>query len=635
VYAGIANLSSGSTAFFRSGDGGTTWQSLDTISSLGAGFFFSIAADPGNANLVYSGGIGSNLYRVDASQPSGSQAQTLTDSGTASGSEPHADQRAMAIDANGNLLATCDGGIFRRTSPTNNTGDWFSVVGNLQVTEFFGVAYDSVSKILFGASQDNGTSMQETTGNHLWTLLLGGDGQDVAVDVTSVPGESIRYFSAGPFGDFFTARTYNASNVLQSSSHPTLTPIGGSAAPVWQFATPFKVNVIDPARLVFGANNAVYESTDQGNTITELSPAIANTHNSVNSTIVYGGHSGTDNADLLYVGSGTSLYLRTAPPPAALTLLASYPGTTQIDGVAVDPNDYTDVFAVDATHVYNSTNSGSTWTEITGNLNTFGVAPIESVAFLPSGSGNSILVGTYYGVFEAPTSGLNGNSTTWSQLGTGLPNTYTFRLIYDPADNVLLAGTLGRGAWQFSSGAATPTATPTPTATATATASATSTATKTATATGTAGTPTPTATPTATETATPTTTASMTATATQTRTATATATETPTSTPTPGVGTLSFNPNHVDFGSTRVGKKKTSKLTIKNTSNVDVTITDETTALPFRVSKKCVKPLSPGRTCKVSVSFMPTDTNPHEGFLTINDNAIGAPQMVPLSGAGK
>ena len=568
-----------SIGLFRSGNGGATWQALDTNFGSWYPLFFALAADPNDADLVYIGSDGQSVFRVDASLSPGSQAQSLTGAGTANNSVPHADQRGMVVDANSNLLETCDGGIFRRTSPKDNTGDWYSINGNLQITEFHGLAYDSVSKVLFGAAQDNGTPMQETTGNLLWTLLFGGDGQDDAVDVTSIPGESIRYFGAYPFGTHFFAQTYNASNVIQSFSRPALTPIGGSPAPTWQFTTQFKVNAIDPARLVFGGQNAVYESTDQGNTITALSPGVTAGSNIFGgrSTIVYGGHSGTDNANLLYVagsadqqctagppapapfacctgkGTGTcpgnQIYKRTTSPPDALTRLTNYPGTNDVLGIAVDPNDYTDLFAVDPAHVYNSKDSGTTWHEITGNLPVVLGQVVEpgdlaSVAFLPNGSGNSILVGTYQGVFDAPVSELNGSLTSWSQLGTGLPNTFIWRLIYNPEDNVLFAATMGRGAFKFQPATATPTATATATAsatasrTATATATATPTPTQTATATATA-TPTASSTLTATPTLTATSTGTATATATPSRTATQTATATPTATatasPTPTV----------------------------------------------------------------------------------------------------
>ena len=213
------------------------------------------------------------MFRVDASKSPGSQAQSLIGSGTANGSVPHADQRGMVVDANGNLLETCDGGIFRRTSPEDNTGDWYSINGNLQVTEFHGLAYDHSSKVLFGGSQDNGTSMQATTGDTKWTLILGGDGGDVAVDFTSISANSIRYLSAQNLSGF-QAQTYDANNVLQGVTAPQLTATAGSPEPQWPFATETKVNAINPSRLAFGAQNAVYESTDQGNTITALNPGV-------------------------------------------------------------------------------------------------------------------------------------------------------------------------------------------------------------------------------------------------------------------------------------------------------------------------------------------------------------------------
>jgi hypothetical protein len=192
---------------------------------------------------------------------------------------------------------------------------------------------------------------------------------------------------------------------------------------------------------------------------------------------------------------------------------------------------------------------------------------------------------------------------------------------------------------------ATATATPTRTATATAT----TTATATSTATGTTGatataTPTRTATPTATSTstgsATPTRTATATATATATRTATPTMTATPTATATP-LGTLSFHPDPVNFGDkTKIGKTDKKTVTIKNTdgkkSGISVTITGEsTTGAPFAVKTQCDKTLKPEKSCKVEVTFSPTDDSPQNGDLIINDDASGAPQMVPLSGTGK
>ena len=204
----------------------------------------------------------------------------------------------------------------------------------------------------------------------------------------------------------------------------------------------------------------------------------------------------------------------------------------------------------------------------------------------------------------------------------------------------------GTGGTPTATATATKTATATATATVTATATATSsgvttssataTATKTATATTTA-----TATGSRTATATATRTATATATATRTATATATATGTPTSTPTPGIGTLSLTPDPVVFGSkNKVGKTtKPKKVTIKNTSSkkskIKVMITGETTSAPFKVKSRCIKTLAPGKTCKVEVTFTPTDTTPQARELIVNDDAAGAPQSVDLTGTGQ
>jgi hypothetical protein len=97
----------------------------------------------------------------------------------------------------------------------------------------------------------------------------------------------------------------------------------------------------------------------------------------------------------------------------------------------------------------------------------------------------------------------------------------------------------------------------------------------------------------------------------------------------------------VNFGSkTKVGKtSKAKKVTIKNTSSnkskINVMITGETTAAPFAVKTQCIKTLAPGKSCKVSVTFTPPNTTLQMGNLIVNDDATGAPQMIPLSGTGK
>jgi photosystem II stability/assembly factor-like uncharacterized protein len=457
VYVGIEN--SGQLAgLFHSRDGGATWTLLDLpeINPFGQGaIHFSITADVKKPAVVYVAGD-FDLFRLDSTKPLGSQTEPLRFEGTAHDTASHPDSRGMGFDANGNLLEVDDGGIYRRTSPENNTGDWYPIVGNLQVAELVVLAYDSNSRIIFGGAQDNGVLIQSSTDRASWHPLVAGDAGDVAVDDTSIAPNSVRYTSIQNFGDFRRA-IYNPSNVLLDSVKPSLRVIGGGVNLVPQRSvTPLKVNAINPRRIVIGGQNALYESADQGDTITELTPPIRANNNA----IVYGGNQGgKPNADLLYVGYVSNLYKRTAPFPAELTQLKAYPGTAPITGITVNPGVYDEVLVTDASNVYRSIDGGASWFNVTGDLAKYGVGAIQSAEWF----GNTAIVGTNKGVFKWQV--LPGRAFSWNQLGIGLPHAPVFDLFSYRSGGVLVAGLLGRGAWSFERATPAPTATPTAIAT--------------------------------------------------------------------------------------------------------------------------------------------------------------------------
>lgn len=116
------------------------------------------------------------------------------------------------------LIEADDGGIFRRTSPKTNTGDWFSVSGTLQISEVYSIAYDNNSNTIFGGMQDNGTTRRHRAAGSstTWRGVQGGDGGDVSVDTFTLAGvnRSIRYsraelaeLSAARFTTIPTARS--------------------------------------------------------------------------------------------------------------------------------------------------------------------------------------------------------------------------------------------------------------------------------------------------------------------------------------------------------------------------------------------------------------------------------------------
>ncbi|MCH8911071.1 MAG: RTX toxin [Chloroflexi bacterium] len=472
---------------FRSPNSGGTWTALDLPQTTENGTTYgihpggqgrlhlSIAADPSDDNVVYIGGdrqpcftenfgcrhpviprwpnsvgatdFSGRLYRVDASLAAGSQATPMTHTGTASSSSPHADSRDMDVRADGVLVEGDDGGIYRRTTPRSNTGNWFSMNGDIQTTEFHNISWDAVNDIVIGGAQDTGTPQQVNENDVTWQSVATADGGDVAVDDTSTPGRSVRYSSSQFLGNF-RRRVYDSTNTLQSQVFLNLAvvppaPIGNP--PVAQFYTPIELNNVNATRLIVGAGNSVYESLDQGNTVSEIGVGITANDRLGNDAIAYGA---TGNANMLYVGSGTRVFIRNAAAPAALTASATYPGTAQVVDIAIDPGVPNTAFVVDNANVFHTDDGGATWTDVTGNLGTLNVGTVRAVAFrgsgiVAAGGGDLVAVGTDNGVYSAGATTFD----VWAEHSCNLPNVPVYDLDYDPVDRVFVAGTFGRGAW--------------------------------------------------------------------------------------------------------------------------------------------------------------------------------------------
>jgi hypothetical protein len=122
-----------------------------------------------------------------------------------------------------------------------------------------------------------------------------------------------------------------------------------------------------------------------------------------------------------------------------------------IAGVTVDPANPAHAYAVfngysrrfvpggGVGHVFETINGGQSWTDISGNL-----PDIASDALVLSH--RKLALGTDQGVFTAAEG--RGGSTTWSRLGSGLPNAAVDDLTPGP-DGYIYAATHGRGVWRI------------------------------------------------------------------------------------------------------------------------------------------------------------------------------------------
>lgn len=431
---------------FQSTNQGSTWAAMDVppVHPGGqGGTNTAIVADPTDANIVYVSGdritvspFTGNVRRGNASLAAGTQFTTIVD-GNAGNTTPHADSRDMAFDAGGSLLQSDDGGIYRRTTPTSSAGTWSSVIGNLNVMEVHDLAHDRVANVIVIGTQDNGTHMQQSASNLVWTLINGGDGGDVAIDDLSlgVLG-SFRYISAQNYGGARRAR-YSAANAFVSN-----TSMPGIADP--QFVTPVEVNAANSGRLLIGGTGTLYEV----NNASEAVPILTNLGGpgANRNAMAYGA---AGQPEVAYVGRSAQVFRRSGASFVATAALPA--GAATITDVALNPANPALVFAIDDNQVFRSTDSGDTWQDVTGNLPSVSGLDFRSIEFVPQAGGDLVAIGTRSGVLTASSTG-----NTWSFLGSGLPDVLVFDIRYIADQNRLIVGTLGRGVWEIRLGLTDP-----------------------------------------------------------------------------------------------------------------------------------------------------------------------------------
>jgi hypothetical protein len=179
---------------------------------------------------------------------------------------------------------------------------------------------------------------------------------------------------------------------------------------------------------------------------------------------------GTDMADMAYVGSTSGQMFLRQNVNGVFLLLPNYPGNgAQVDDIAVDASDWRRAVTISNDgRILMTVDGGNQWVNLRGNA---GAALIfmRSIVLVKAGAETVLLIG---GDPPAGSSGVvrtinpdmsqpNPN-VVWSEFGTGLPRAPVLDLQYyparmfqtgDPGGDLVLAGTLGRGAWTIENAA--------------------------------------------------------------------------------------------------------------------------------------------------------------------------------------
>jgi hypothetical protein len=474
-----------------SDDQGATWNHVDTVQteetdgdieglnprekpgSQGS-IHFALLASPTNRDEIYVGGdrqdapfpnfIGAvnysgRLFRGNAAVPSGGgstspfvpspQWEHMTDTqnlgfpggGTASSSGPHADCRDMEIRADGSLLEGDDGGIAVRTSPQDNTGDWFGVCGNMQVFETHSVAYEPVlGTVLFG-NQDTGTIAGVLGVANSFETVAKADGNDCMIDYKSDGAQIYLYYGYQNYGAFFRARVSTTTgNTLG------VTDIAANLPNSPSFLSVTAMNPFDQKILAVAASvDVVMLSLDRGST----------------TFINYGVFTGdtqitamawSANGEILYVAGGVTGKISSCAlsNTGILNCSVKVPVGSFTRHLAVNPTNSAELFAatVGSDHsspaVFKSTIGGANWIDIDTAASPLDTAAMGgSVVYISNSAGpvNTVAVGTSNGVLVPD------GTNSWRVLAAGLPTVAVLDMVYDETDDLLVVATLGRGVW--------------------------------------------------------------------------------------------------------------------------------------------------------------------------------------------
>ncbi|HEV3343584.1 MAG TPA: hypothetical protein VG125_24645, partial [Pirellulales bacterium] len=458
LFVSVANGNTNSASFgtlyemLESTNGGSTFSSLTSniTNYLGGQGWYdtTLAVDPKNANYIYAAGQMTNQGPTFSGSPleSFDGGKTWHDIATdPANNGPHSDAHAVAFDANGNLLDGNDGGVFELTNPTSAANErWSSLNTNLQITQFTGIAVDPTNpNVVYGGSQDNGT--EKYTGTTSWNLADFGDGGMVRVDPAN---NSVVYHT---YAGFSLVVSTDAGATWNDITTGIVITNPNNA----NFYAPF---TLDSSGDIYYGSDYLNFSSDQGTTWTQIGTHGINGFNAGDSSIDAIAVSPTDN-NVVYVSAGGHVFVTTNAQAGGNSVkwtqidLPNGRSTNGLgdfgqDAIAVDPSDATGgtayavvpAFTGGGNHVFKTINFGITWTDISASLLD---TPCNAVAV--SSDGKTIFVGTDVGVYSTTDGG-----TTWTVVGTGLPNAKVTDLELAPGQNLLVAGTHGRGAFVIS-----------------------------------------------------------------------------------------------------------------------------------------------------------------------------------------
>jgi len=461
VYATI-ELAWRKGGFYRSANGGTSWENQSDYLSGGTGphYYQEIYASPHAFDRIYQMDV-----RLHWSQDGG---KTFTMVGE---QDKHGDNHAIAFNADDPdyLLVGADGGLYE----TWDLGKSWKFITNLPITQFYKVAvdYDEPFYNIYGGTQDNNTQggpSRTVNVNGIrssdWFITLFGDGHQPAVDYSN-PDIIYSEWQEGNLSRF--DRKTGEMVYIQPQ------PEKGAPAERFNWDSPILISPHDPARLYF-ASQRVWRSDDRGDSWTAISGDLSRGRDRLTMPMMDGRVWSVDSIwdlwamsnyanvtslaespvveGLLYAGTDDGLIQASEDNGANWRRIDSFstvPAETFVNDVKADLFDADTVYAAFDNHkrgdfkpyLLKSTDRGRTWTSIAGDL------PDRHLVWRVVQDHERpelLFAGTEFGIFFTVDGGQK-----WVKLTGGVPNIPFRDLAIQKRENDLVGASFGRSFFVF------------------------------------------------------------------------------------------------------------------------------------------------------------------------------------------
>jgi len=434
LYA-IGSVGGAASNVMKSSDGGLSWVTRGKTSSNASGditngqawYDLTIAVDPNDSSRVFVGGV-----PVGISTNNGLSFTNLSTS-------MHVDQHVTMFDNNDSNIMYFgnDGGIWRSSNAATSALTIQSKNKDYNTSQFYACALHPGigSNYILGGTQDNNSLRMNGANISGASVVRGGDGMYCHIDQQDpnfqmVCSQFANYSVSYNGGVSFSGGANLVGNFVAPSDYDNFTGIMYSQSDSCDlYKWPVRAK-LPPVKLKFtsgllGSISAIHCDPTKANRL-------------------YVGYNSGRISVFEDVSTGTTI---SGIPIATLS--------GSISSIEVDPRNENHIIISCssyslANNIYESKDKGQTWIGVEGTAlaasERLPDMPVRWAIFNPTDSTKAIIA-TEAGVWH--TELLNGDSTKWipPAFEIGTPLVRTDMLQYRLSDNVVLAGTHGRGMW--------------------------------------------------------------------------------------------------------------------------------------------------------------------------------------------